>query len=213
MWTLAPKARSDHQGVGVSLSPDAEILRRARRESVRTSPEAFITTLADVDAMPATYWERELRLAKWTVAEGPKGVVGVAGAKLPCPDDESYVTNPAEACFIESVWIDPSMRQRGYGERLVQYLIGVQREAGFSEFYLWVLNNNRPAIDLYERLQFKETGRDQVLGENVSRISEREIQYVLRFDSKHMGVDERARYAAIGKKRRLRRGVSYRLLG
>lgn len=212
MTALAPKTSSDHRGAAVSLSRDAAILRRARLESVRTSPEAFITTLADIGAMPETYWERELRSAMWTVAEGPEGLVGVAGAKRPSREDEGYLPSPAEACFIESVWVDPSMRGRGYGERLVQHLIGVQRQVGIREFYLWVLNNNGRAIDLYERLQFKQTGRDQELDAGARRTSEREIQFVLTFDSEHMAAEELARYAEVIEEGR-KDGVSYRLLG
>jgi ribosomal protein S18 acetylase RimI-like enzyme len=138
-------------------SADARILRRAIRESVATSPDSFLRTVSDIDAKPSGYWEKELRSATWAVIQRGNKVLGIAAAKQPSDEDvkEFEHVDRSTSRFIESVWIDPSIRGRGFGERLVRYLIEIEREMRIQRFLLWVLVQNSPAIKLYERMDFK----------------------------------------------------------
>lgn len=88
---------------------------------------------------------------------------------------------PGKACFIESVWIDPQLRKHGVGRRLVTYLIERQRRVGVQDFYLWVINDNGPAMRLYERMGFKRTGRKSEFPET---------QFLRAFGSKPVGREE-----------------------
>ena len=132
-------------------------------------------------------------------------ILGIAAAKPPSEVDDYALQE--EACFIESVWIDPSMRGKGLGERLVTYLIEQQRKAaGIQKFYLWVFDYNTPAIRLYERMDFKPN----VAGLGVAR--QTEIQFLREFDSDVVDDDELKQNADARKQDRKDFRITYRLL-
>jgi ribosomal protein S18 acetylase RimI-like enzyme len=160
--------------------PDALMLRQARLDSVRTSPEAFLTAVADIETKPPDHWRRELESSAWAVLEVDGEVYGIAAAKPPDADDAA--ADPQSSRFIESVWIAPSMRRRGLGEHLVSYLIETQRQRNVQNFFLWVFDQNKSAIDLYERLGFAATSRSKPLAP-ARGASVCEIQYQLEFEN------------------------------
>lgn len=192
----------------ISLSADAKILRDAVLESVRTSPDAFLATGAEIEAKPAAYWEIQLRSSTWAVLEGEDTILGIAAAKQPGDNDKKYA-NLEDACFIESVWITPHMRRRGLGERLVNFLIDMRRQDGIQRFYLWVFEKNESAVALYEHMKFKETGQ----APGLAGWPVREVQYLLSFDSDMVDDAHLKKSKAARKKDRRRHGVTYRLLG
>lgn len=138
-----------------SESKDAWILKEAVRQSISTSPGSFLKTVADVDAMSAGYWDKEIKTSTWVVIEQLGEVVGIAVARWPDKEIDDYI-DENRARFIESVWIAPKFRGICMGERLVNYLIEVESEKSpdVDEFMLWVFENNKYAIGLYERMSF-----------------------------------------------------------
>ena len=168
----------------VNLLPgDAGMLQYAVLKSVLTSPDAFLATAGQLKEKPPSYWREQLGSAAWAVVERGDRILGIAAAKPPRGQDTEYA-DPGKACFIESVWLDPSMRAKGVGKHLVNYLIEEKRRAGIQDFYLWVLDDNAPAITLYEHMQFKLTHRPSTWPET---------QYRLAFDSDVIDDAERAR--------------------
>lgn len=153
---------------------------------------------------PAEYWTKRLESATWAVVQCQGRVLGIAAAQP--PEADHHPVSWGRACFIESVWVDPSMRGRGIGERLVTYLMEQQRQAGIQDFYLWVFDNNEPAIGLYKRMEFKPTGRPSDL------VDRHEIQYLRAFDSNLIDDDELARNQAARQQDRDDLGITYRLL-
>jgi ribosomal protein S18 acetylase RimI-like enzyme len=178
------------------------ILRDTLLRSVATSPEAFLATTEQLEAKPQEYWEDRLNSSTWAVVQRGSEILGIAAAKPPDEVDDYYALQE-QACFIESVWIDPAVRGKGVGERLVTYIIEQERRARIQKFYLWVLNYNAPAIRLYTRMNFKPTERDSQLAE---------IQFLRAFDSDVIDDDELKRNAAARRRDRRRRGITYRLL-
>jgi ribosomal protein S18 acetylase RimI-like enzyme len=197
---------------GFALSVDAEILRWARRESIRTSAGAFLSTAADIEAKSSAYWEHELSSSTWAIAEKGGRILGIAAAKVPDPrvDEDA---DPDEVRFIESVWIDPSARRCGLGEQLVQYLIETQRCRQIERFYLWVLHENRPAIELYKYLGFKFTYNEHSFLNPLNGGRVRERQYLKMYDSNLIDETELARNFAARERIRRIYGIQYRLLG
>jgi ribosomal protein S18 acetylase RimI-like enzyme len=135
---------------------DARILKKALRESILTSPGSFLKTVADVDTMSADYWDKEIDTSTWVVIQQLDKVVGIAVARWPQKEIDRNI-DQIRARFIESVWIAPKFRGSCMGERLVNYLIEVERDKypSVSQFMLWVFENNKHAIQLYERMHFK----------------------------------------------------------
>jgi ribosomal protein S18 acetylase RimI-like enzyme len=162
------------------LLAEARLLRTAVLDSVRTSPAAFSRTFAEIEAKPASYWSGAVQASSWAVLEVEGDVVGIAAAKQPDPDTDPQDREVAR--FIESVWIAPDQRRRGFGERLVEYLIETQLDEGFREFYLWVFEDNRNAIELYERMGFEDAKEEPHLIYRADGSAMNEIQYRRLFD-------------------------------
>jgi ribosomal protein S18 acetylase RimI-like enzyme len=188
-----------------ALSPGARILRDTILESIDTSPRAFLATADQILREPPAFWEGELASSTWAVARRGGKILGIAAAKPPGEMDASYALQ-AEACFIESVWVAPCVRGNRVGERLVTYLIEQKRKAGVRKFYLWVFDRNTPAIQLYERMDFKPTGHPPVL------LDPLEVQYLLEFDSDVTDKDELKRNAIARKWDRKRFRIKYSML-
>jgi ribosomal protein S18 acetylase RimI-like enzyme len=183
------------------LSPDWRVLRDAVVKSLSTSPDAFLASKEEAAARKPKFWQEELKHAHWAVVQGGGETLGIAAAKRPVEAD-TYA-QLGKACFIESVWIAPRLREHGVGTRLVTYLIEQRRQAGIQDFYLWVFNNNDPAIRLYDRMDFKRTGRRSELPET---------QFLLKFDSDLVDDEERDRNrAARGDDKKIL-GITYRML-
>ena len=168
---------------GVVLSPDARILRQAVREALSTDSDAFLGTVAEVDRRSAGYWEDQILSSTWAVMQREDEVVGIAAAKLPGVDDKS-IKDKRAARFIESVWIAPSMRGNRYSVRLIEYLMDAERKksADIDRFLLWVFNENKTAIRVYQDMGFKSTGLEkEKRREDGTCVVE--VQYQLLLDS------------------------------
>ncbi len=199
----ASSVRSSDDAASPSTpSSDLDILHETILKSVTTSPGAFLATATELEAEPSEYWVNRLESSTWAVMQRGDQILGIAAAKPPGElDDYALQEN---ACFIESVWIDPSMRGKGLGERLVTYLIEQQRKAaGVQKFYLWVFDDNDPAIRLYRRMDFKPTGQPSELPE---------IQFIRSFDSDLVDDDEAREDADARRWDWENYGITYRLL-
>ena len=53
---------------------------------------------------------------------------------------------------LYAVYLLESAQRRGYGRELVRAVVGGLREMGLEDMIIWVLRDNRPARDFYERL-------------------------------------------------------------
>jgi ribosomal protein S18 acetylase RimI-like enzyme len=195
-----------------TLREEAQTLQAALHQSISTSQDAFLKTEDDVDARPIDYWEKDIADATWAIIRRGEETVGIAVARVPHRESDTDIS-PATARFIESVWIAPELRGRRMGERLVRFLFEVecQENPDISEFLLWVFAGNSPAIRLYDRMGFEDTGISQ--SENRLRKKELKFRYRLTFDTvavkaAAMVVNEAAR------RNDLREfGVTYRILG
>jgi ribosomal protein S18 acetylase RimI-like enzyme len=181
---------------------DWRILRDTVLKSVATSPDAFLADADQLAKEPPEYWRDRLESATWVVLQRRKEILGIAAAKPPGEMDDYALREKAQ--FIESVWIDPSIRANGFGERLVTYLIEHQRKAaGIQAFYLWVVDSNEIAIHLYDRMHFKRTYRPSDLPE---------IQFLRAFDSDMIDDEELKQNVRARKRDRKALRISYRLL-
>lgn len=189
---------------------DARTLKEAVRQSIRTSPGSFLKTLDEVEIMSGRCWDGEVSGSTWVVIQESDTVVGTAVARLAGADDDFYI-DPVRTRYIESVWIAPRFRGSHMGERLVNYLIEVERQKypSVTDFLLWVFENNDNAVRLYERMLFSYVGK-HALGDN--RIEQR-YKYVLP----SLSAEEAAQSSKENKDARdedwRNHGVTYRVLG
>jgi ribosomal-protein-alanine N-acetyltransferase len=62
------------------------------------------------------------------------------------------------AVEIQNVAVHPDWRRRSIGRQLVETLLSEARQAGVRRALLEVRSTNRPALTLYRKLGFRETG-------------------------------------------------------
>ena len=133
--------------------------RTIRLRSLTTDPDAFGSTLARESEFNAAAWRSRLqgfagRPGQVFIDEidgNPVGVVGIGRSEL--PDD----------AMLWGMWVDPTVRGRGVGARLVDAAIEWALANECSTVTLWVMRSNDSALRLYERHGFDfqaDTGRD-----------------------------------------------------
>jgi len=196
--------------VGADRQPelrDAQMLEKALRKSLSTSPEAFLMTIEDLDAKGTDYWKKEMCSSTWAVIQSGDDVVGLAVCRWPDSEMDREV-DPATARFIESVWVAPEFRGNRLAERLVRFLFEVERakSPGVRRFLLWVFDKNDKAIRLYKRMGFRYVDRQNLPGQS----DRAELRYEYHLESDEWGV----KAALAARRDELHTdGLVYRVLG
>ena len=138
------------------LTPvDWRVLRAARLQALRDSPDAFLSKYDDESRLSELDWRRVVDAATWIVAQEADTVIGLACSLG--DQDEPWVRH------IESIWVAPSHRRRGVFRSLVWALSEMEHRSGVKELLLWVLEDNDRAQRAYETLGFEPTGERQYL--------------------------------------------------
>ena len=57
----------------------------------------------------------------------------------------------APRCYLEDLFVDPNIRSRGLGRALIEDLIALARERGWSQIYWHTREGNATARPLYDR--------------------------------------------------------------
>lgn len=86
---------------------------------------------------------------------------------------------------IISIYLLPQYIGKGYGTHLLHAAINELKKLGYHEIFLWVLEENYPAIEFYEKNGFVKT--DKILDDTIGGKSLREIQYILNSDRRAYG--------------------------
>jgi GNAT superfamily N-acetyltransferase len=151
----------------VLAADEAELHRALRLRALRDAPDSFGETLSHAEAQPASYWE-----------ELTRQVTGSGGQimALACEGDEIVGTvyglrdrERADMGRVGGMWVDPSWRGRGIGQALLRAVWEWARGHGFRGLGLWAPAHRPPAIALYRRAGFRETGERRPLPSNTAR--------------------------------------------
>lgn len=137
-----------------TIRPDEwPALREIRLRALRDSPDAFGATYDDEAASPDEAWQHR--------ADRPDGTLIVAvddagrfvgmGSGGPAPDHREFAA-------IYGMWVEPAARGQGIGEGIIRAIAEWAGTAGYDDIGLGVTIGNVPAIRLYERLGFRDTG-------------------------------------------------------
>jgi ribosomal protein S18 acetylase RimI-like enzyme len=138
------------------LGPDDwELWRDVRLAALADSPEAFSSTLEREQAYGESRWREWLEPAKGlkAVAREEQSVAGIAGVWVPEDRDG--------AGELFGMWVHPSWRGRGVGDRLVAEALAWVQQRDLKALDLWVVGANAAAERLYTRHGFRRTGESQ----------------------------------------------------
>lgn len=150
---------------------DGTRLREVRLRALRADPDAFGSTYEEAASRESAWWEDRIIDSATgndqflAVVENGEEFIGLIGAYTPAgrPDVRHLV----------STWVAPEARGRGLGMELVETVVEWAKAAGAAEVRLWVVDENRPAIALYETAGFVPTGDKQPLPSNPSLVESR----------------------------------------
>lgn len=142
------------------IRPDEGVLLRSvRLRALEGAPDAFGTTLAQALAYPDEAWGQRASecassdaISLFFVEDG-----GMAGGFFEAGDPMPPLI---------SMWVEPEARGLGGAEALIEAVAAWARERGAARLQLWVTETNAPAIALYRRAGFLDTGETQVLPSN-----------------------------------------------
>lgn len=106
----------------------------------------FLASLSDENY--SERWKRVIRegRSKVYVAEDGTDVVGFASGGRERAGETGYEGE------LYAIYVLDAAQRRGFGRALVSAAVGGLRELGLSDMIIWVLRDNKPARDFYERL-------------------------------------------------------------
>jgi ribosomal protein S18 acetylase RimI-like enzyme len=148
-----------------------QVYRDVRLAMLQGAPRAFWTTYDEAAARTDEEWQALVAGSSLWLAMAAGRAVGSVGA-FRMPDQ------PPDECILVGLWVDPSARGRGVGERLVQRVVDDATARGLSRVLLEVAHENARAVELYERMGFVATGRTGAMPHDPS-ITELEMELVL----------------------------------
>ncbi|MFC5657036.1 GNAT family N-acetyltransferase [Streptomyces nogalater] len=150
---------------------DWPLWREVRLAALSEAPHAFKAGLAEWHNGGEERWRERLAMpATYSIVTLLDGrAVGMA-AGLP---------GDGGACQLRSVWVSPQARGHSVGDQLIAAVEGWARQRGATTLKLAVLPGNEPAVALYQRNGFIDTGElGDLLPDGVTR--ERLMVKVLR---------------------------------
>jgi GNAT superfamily N-acetyltransferase len=128
-------------------------LRDIRLRALADAPDAFGSTLAAEQADPDEAWRHRANrpdgMAVVAVDEVGRFVGMASGGPAP---------ERTDVAALYGMWVDPLARGQGAGAALVRAVAAWARQVGYETIGLGVTLGNAPAIALYERLGFADTG-------------------------------------------------------
>ncbi len=135
------------------VADDWRAWRELRLEALAIDPTAFGSTLAD--------WQGENdREKKWRRRFDVASAVNFLAHldDRPAGMAADFPTETPGRRELISMWVAPFARGRGVGDALVREIIGSAERHGATEVELSVVVDNGPALALYRRHGFVETG-------------------------------------------------------
>ncbi len=78
---------------------------------------------------------------------------------------------------VMSIYVLPKYYNKGYGQKLFSFVLLKLKEMGFSNIYLWVLEDNKNAINFYKKNGFFHNGDTKI--QNIGGKDLKELRFVL----------------------------------
>src|ERR1051325_717797 len=121
----------------------AAIIRRVMPEFGASGP-GFAINDPEVDGMYEAY---QTPGSKFFVIEEGSRILGIGGVG-PLKGDAGSI------CELQKMYFLPELRGKGYGRKMIEKILEVARELGYSQCYLETLSGMNAAQHLYEEFGF-----------------------------------------------------------
>lgn len=151
------------------LTPDEwPKLRDLRLSALLDSPGSFLHTYEDEREFGPAEWMAEFERGSWHSTKVNGELITLLGVT------REYRA-PTYEYYLEYLWVSPSSRRAGLARQLLTKVLKGLRRSGVRTVFLWVLDGNHVAVQVYERLGFISTGRRQPLPDRPSRWEEQMV--------------------------------------
>lgn len=153
-------------------------LRDARLAALEESPRSFLARYEDEAAYDEEKWRSEFVRGVWSIVLADDQVVGLLGVTR-----EPWM--PPQDRDLEYVWIASSLRRHGVATMLLKTVMDRLPQAGVETFWgvhtlwLWVLEGNDAARNLYEGFGFHSTNLRQRLPPKEGKRYEERMRFSL----------------------------------
>ena len=141
-------------------------LRDIRLRALRDSPESFLSTVERETSYGEEQWRAEFARGEWNI-----GFLGAEDVSLLGVTRE--LDTPMSQCYLEYLWVAPSRRRSGLARQLLAVVLDRLQAVGVRTVFLWVLDGNEEAAQLYKSIGFVSTSHRQPLEADPDRSEER----------------------------------------
>lgn len=115
------------------------------------------------------YWISENRFEEYVYEDQDTGVIkGMMGIGM-CEDEDKK-----DVFELHFLYIDPDFLRIGTGSEMLQFFEREGRARGYSEFVIWVLEDNDMGKNFYAKNGYVPDGKEKIF----KRWNKREIRYV-----------------------------------
>jgi GNAT superfamily N-acetyltransferase len=101
------------------------------------------------EAVTAATWQRLFMSGSRMVGRIAEWEGAVSGFTISIVHPRSWALAPI--CYLEDLFVDPELRGRGLGRALIEDLVALGRERGWSGLYWHTQQGNETARRLYDR--------------------------------------------------------------
>jgi ribosomal protein S18 acetylase RimI-like enzyme len=142
-------------------SEEGWLYRELRLRALADSPDAFGRTLAEEEDRAEAEWSQ--RLVEWTSSQSRLALVAFADNRSIGLAFVRLETESMDVAQIYSMWVDPVVRRRGVGHKLLATTIDWSRQHHARKVILQVTETNEAAVGLYEHAGFRGTDKVESL--------------------------------------------------
>jgi ribosomal protein S18 acetylase RimI-like enzyme len=137
-------------------------LRNIRLAALQESPQAFLSTYEQEIVYDTDQWRAEFIRGSWyigTLAGRPVSLLGVTREP----------GMPVHERYLEYLWVLPEHRRSGIAIGMLTMALERLRTDEVRTVFIWVLDGNDAARNLYERIGFVDSNHRQPLAERPDR--------------------------------------------
>lgn len=146
-----------------ATSRDWEIVKGIRLESVSVSPDAFGSSVSDIEAITLQEWHIRLDSGAWFILDAdsaPRGMCRLG----------AYRYRGVRELGLYSMYVSPELRGTGAAHQLLSVAETWAKQNGFARIFLDVVEGNSRAEAFYVREGFRFTGDTLTFDNDSSRV-------------------------------------------
>jgi ribosomal protein S18 acetylase RimI-like enzyme len=127
-------------------------LQEVRLTALKESPRSFLSKYGIEVTFGEKQWRDEFSRGEWIIAgeEGkpPDALIGVTRSN----------DVPSTDRYLEYLWVSPKVRHSKVATNLIHVALKRLEASRVDTVWLWILDGNEPARELYNKLGFTTTG-------------------------------------------------------